>query len=84
MQKFFDVTNRLYNVQCGDSFDSIGFKYNFLWSHKFEGEITGQGWIGMDLKLDTAFTESMTLVVWIITSTAITLDKFHQLERMQL
>ena len=84
MQKFFDVTNRLYNVQCGESLDASAFNYNFLWAHKFEGEITGQGWIGVDLKLDTEFAESMTLVVWIINSTAITLDKFHQIERLQL
>ena len=49
MQKFFDVTNRLYNVQCGESLDTTAFSYNFLWAHKFEGEITGQGWIGVDL-----------------------------------
>ena len=84
MQKFFDVTNRLYNVQCGESLDSTAFSYNFLWAHKFEGEITGQGWIGVDLKLDNEYDESMTLVVWIINSTAITLDKFHQIERLQL
>ena len=84
MQKYFDVTNRLYNSQTGESLDTIGFNYNFLWSHKFEGEITGQGWVGVDLKLDAAYDEAMTLVVWIVTSTAITLDKFHQIEKLQL
>ena len=84
MQKFFDATNRFYNVNCGQSFDTAGFKYNFIWSHKFEGEITGQGWLGCDLKLDAAYEEAMTLVVWIINSTAITIDKFHQIERLHL
>ena len=84
MQKFFDVTNRYYNINCGQSFDTVGFNYNFLWSHKFEGEITGQGWVGCNLKLDEAYKEPMTLVVWIINSTAITLDKFHQIERLSL
>ena len=84
MQKFFDATNRFYNVNCGQSFDTVGFGYNFIWSHKFEGEITGQGWVGCNLKLDSAYEEPMTLVVWIINSTAITLDKFHQVERLAL
>ena len=84
MQKFYDVTNRLYNVQCGESLDAIGFNYNFIWAHKFEGESTGQGWVGCDLKLDTGFGENMVLVVWIITSSALTLDKFHQIEKLQL
>ena len=84
MQKFFDVTNRFYNVGCGQSFNTSGFRYNFIWAHKFEGEITGQGWVGCTLKLDKAYDESMTLVVWIINSTAITVDKFHQIERLSL
>ena len=84
MQKFYDVTNRFYNVQCGESFDAIGFNYNFIWAHKFEGESSGQGWIGCDLKLDSGFDENMVLVVWIVTSSALTLDKFHQIEKLQL
>ena len=84
MQKFFDVTNRLYNVQCGDSLDQIAFHYNFIWAHKFEGELTGNGWCGVDLQLDSGFTENMILVVWIVTSSALTLDKFHQIEKLQL
>ena len=83
-QKFFDVTNRLYNAQSGSSLDAIGFHYNFIWSHKFEGESTGQGWVGIDMKLDSGYTENMVLVVWVITSSAITLDKFHQIEKLQL
>ena len=84
MQKFFDVTNRLYNVQCGDSLDQIAFHYNFIWAHKFEGESTGNGWCGVDLKLDSGFAENMILVVWIVTSSALPLDKFHQIEKLQL
>ena len=84
MLKFFDVTNRLYNAQSGESLDHIGFHYNFIWSHKFEGESTGQGWIGLDMKLDSGFEDNMVLVVWIVTSSALTLDKFRQIEKLQL
>ena len=84
MLKFFDVTNRLYNAQSGESLDHIGFHYNFIWSHKFEGESTGQGWIGLDMKLDSGYEENMVLVVWIVTSSALTLDKFRQIEKLQL
>ena len=84
MQKFYDVTNRLYNIQSGECLDQIGFSYNFIWSHKFEGESTGQGWIGLDLKLDSGYSDNMVLVVWIVTSSALTLDKFHQIEKLQL
>ena len=84
MLKFFDVTNRLYNAQSGESLDHIGFHYNFIWSHKFEGESTGQGWIGLDMKLDSGYEDNMVLVVWIVTSSALTLDKFRQIEKLQL
>ena len=84
MQKLFDVTNRLYNTQSGASLDQIGFHYNFIFAHKFEGESTGQGWIGVDLKLDSGYDENMILVVWVVTSSALTLDKFHQIEKLQL
>ena len=84
MLKFFDVTNRLYNAQSGESLDHIAFHYNFIWSHKFEGESTGQGWIGLDMKLDSGYEENMVLVVWIVTSSALTLDKFRQIEKLQL
>ena len=66
------------------SLDTREFEYNFIWSHKFEGESTGQGWIGLDLKLEEAYTENMILVVWVISASALTIDKFHQIEKLHL
>ena len=84
LHKFLDVTGRLYNNQCGTSIDAPEFHYNFIYGHKFEGESSGQGWISIDLKLEQAYTENMTLVIWVISSSALTIDKFHQIEKMQL
>lgn len=79
-----DVTDRLYNNEAGTSLDTREFSYNFIWSHKFEGEFTGQGWLGLDIKLDEAYDENMVLVFWVISATALTIDKFHQIEKLQL
>ena len=84
LHKFLDVTNRLYNNQCGTAIDATEFGYNFIYAHKFEAESSGQGWISLDLTLDQAYTENMTLVLWIISPSAITIDKFHQIEKLQL
>ena len=84
LHKFLDVTGRLYNNQCGTSIDAAEFSYNFIYGHKFEGESSGQGWLGLDLKLEQAYTDNMNLVLWIISASALTIDKFHQIEKLQL
>ena len=86
LQKFLDVTNRYYNIQCGESMSATKFGYNFLWSHKFEGEVTPQGWLGINLKLREAFTDEnpMCLVIWVIAKNAISVDKFHQIQKINL
>lgn len=86
MHKFLDVTNRLYNVNSGSSFTITDFFYNWIWAHKFESELTSQGWIGINLKLTEEYKSDspMSLVVWIISPTAISIDKFHQIEKINL
>ena len=84
MQKFLDTTERYYNVVSGEVFSLTEFKYNFLWSHKFEAESADQGWIGINFKLNQSFSESMSLVVWIISPTVLLLDKFHKVEKLNL
>ena len=84
MSQFSSVTSRHYNVYAGRQFGMQEFKYNFIWSHKFEAESTSSGWIGIDIKLAKAFTEPMSLVIWIINPTAITIDQFHQIEKINL
>ena len=84
LQKFLDSTDRYYNVVGGESLSLIDFDYNWIWSHKFEGEISDQGWVGVNMKLKSPFSASMTLVVWIISPERITIDKFHKVERLTL
>ena len=54
------------------------------WAHKFESEMTSQGWIGINLKLAKEYTEQMSLVVWIVSPNALTIDKYHQIEKNNL
>ena len=46
--------------------------------------MTSQGWIGINLKLSTEFTAQMSMVIWIISPNALTIDKYHQIERINL
>ena len=82
LTKFIDCTNQIQNVNAGATLSSSEFNYNWIWSHCFEAEETSRGWIGVDFKLDAAFTKAMTMVVWVITPTCIAIDKFHQLEKI--
>ena len=50
--------------------------------HKFEAEDAAVGWIGIDFKLKEAYNESMSMVVWIISSASIEIDKYHQIEKI--
>ena len=84
MQKFLDTTDRYYNVVSGESLSLTEFKYNFLWSHKFEAESADQGWLGINFKLSSSYSESMSLVVWIISPTVLTLDQFNKVEKINL
>ena len=36
------------------------------------------------MKLSSALTSPCTLVVWTVQNTAISIDKFHQIERLQI
>ena len=83
LQKFYDATNRYMNVAANGMTFSI-FKSNWLYAHKFEAESTSQGWIGIHLELSEPFITSYTLVVWSIQTCALTVDKFHQIEKLVL
>lgn len=84
MSKFVDCTNQIQNVDSGATLNSIEFNYNWLWSHCFEAEETSRGWIGIDFKIDEAYDKPMTMVVWIISPTCVAIDKFHQIEKLNL
>jgi len=81
MHKFHDATGRLHNISCGSGFCLDSFRTNFLWAHKFEEDLEN-GWIGITMKLTEAFTEPMNLVVWVISQASLTIDKYHQIEKI--
>ena len=87
LQKFIDATSRTSNITCGKFLTPNEFRFNWIWAHHFEAEQTSQGWAGINFKLSKAFAESdgsMSLVVWIISPTALKIDKFHQVEKLNL
>ena len=82
--KFLDVTSRYMNPVCGEGVRLSQFKYNFLYAHRFEAEISSQGWLGMNFKLTAPFKEPHTLVIWTINDCGFTIDKFHQIEKIDI
>ena len=83
-QKFISTTDRICNINGGKMLGPNEFQYNWLWSHKFESEDAATGWLGVNFKLTTAFTEPMTMVAWVISPAAIAIDKFHQIEKINM
>ena len=74
LHKFLDSTGRLYNVFSGKTPSYTLFQScMWIWAHKFEAEMTSQGWIGINLKLSTEFTAEKSMVVWIISPDALTI-----------
>ena len=84
MQKFVDSTLRINNINSGGFLTMNDFKFNWIWAHHFEAEESAQGWSGINFKLDEAYVEAMSLVIWIISPCALKLDKFHQIEKLNL
>ena len=84
MQRFLDCTGQLYNAAIGKTLTGPEFEYNFLWSHKFEAEMSEQGWVGVNLTFETVPSEPMALVVFSIYETAFSIDKFLQVEKIKL
>ena len=60
--KWLKTTNREFNNSCSGQIEPLDFKrYHFVYAHRFEGEPTDQGWLGIDLKLDRPFDQNYTL-----------------------
>ena len=81
-QKFLDSTMRINNISSAGFLSLNEFKFNWIWSHHFEAEESSQGWSGINFKLDEAYNEAMSLVIWIISPCALKLDRFHQVEKL--
>jgi len=84
MQKFIDSTMRINNISSGGFLTLNEYKFNWIWAHHFEAEESTQGWSGINFKLDEAYGEAMSLVIWIFSPCALKLDKFHQIEKLNL
>ena len=83
LQKFIQTTGHHYNIKSPGTFDLAEFMQSWIWSHKFEAEICDQGWLGVNFTLQKPFTENMVMIMWVVSEQAITIDKFHQIERLQ-
>ena len=84
LYKFLDATSRYMNPDCGETMRLGMFMHNWIYAHKFEGESSDRGWLGINLKLETGLSDSYSLVMWTIYDCALTIDKFHQIEKLNL
>lgn len=63
--KFIDALGRLNNSNVGSQLLPQDFNNNLIFAHKFEGEESTTGWIGITLTLEKPFKESHTLGILI-------------------
>ena len=60
--KWLQSTNRAYKNNCAEMINPLDFKrFHFIYSHKFDGELTEQGWLGIDIKLEKAYEKNYIL-----------------------
>ena len=66
--KFMDTIGKSKKTMSGLSIESAAFdKCYYLISHKFEGEQSNEGWIGLDIKLSEALEDDMTFGMLLFT-----------------
>ena len=82
--KFMETTGRYMNTICGEGLKMTDYQVNWIYGHKFEAEVSEEGWLGININLSKPYTESHTLVIWCIYDAALTIDKFHQIEKLSL
>ena len=65
--KFFDTVGKSKKTIAGSSLECRFYQMYYCWiSHHFEGEQAQQGWIGLDIKLNTVAAEDLTLGLYFI------------------
>ena len=84
LTKFLDTTGKMYRLGVGKTLSTIDFKCSYLWSHRFEAEETTSGWLGVELKAENVISTASSIVIFMIKSSAITIDKFRSIEKLQL
>ena len=83
-QKFLETLGRSSNESNGRQWSLDTFARNCIYSHKFEGEETTQGWIGVTLSFSQALTKQHTLILWSVQNVKATIDKFCMIEKYNL
>jgi hypothetical protein len=65
--QFLRTTNRKFDNLCGAQIEPEDFQlFHYIYAHKFCGETSETGWIGVNLKLEKAYTQNYTLGILII------------------
>jgi hypothetical protein len=60
--KFLETTNRKFNNSCPEQILVGNFKmFHYIYAHKFSGETTETGWLGVNIKLEEVFKSNYTL-----------------------
>lgn len=66
-EKYLQTTGRKYQTIMSDMLGPWDFKsFHYLYSHKFEGESSESGWIGINLKLEAPLADNYVLGIIII------------------
>jgi hypothetical protein len=60
--KFLETTNRKFDNSCPEQILIGNFKlFQYIYAHKFSGETTETGWLGVNIKLEEVFKSNHTL-----------------------
>ena len=82
---FLKVTKRKFKNECPAQIVPSDFcNFHFIFSHKFEGEPTESGWVGINLKLEKAYEQNHTLVVWTSYDVELKIDQYNRVEKLVL
>ena len=79
--RFYSTLGKLMDQSSASTIRLDSFKNSVIYAHKFEGEDSSQGWLGVTLSLTTGLTEQYTLVMWTVQNVKATIDKYNQLDK---
>ena len=61
-EMFLATTGRKFQTNCGSIIEPMDFRdFHYVYSHKFNGEQTENGWIGVNMKLESEYTDNYVL-----------------------
>jgi len=59
---FLATTGRKFQANCGSIIEPLDFKdFHYIYSHKFNAENSENGWIGVNIKLESEYSENYVL-----------------------